>query len=224
MPRTFTRPHLVWGWRGTLTNDVDRYIQALNIALEPLGAGRVERDIFRRHFTRSSPLLFSAILGRALTARERKQASIAFETHLARRPPLQLRPGADELLVRLRRSGCTHSVLSPMHHNVLTRQVSDLGVAPLFTRIEGRKNSSIGPWRQPLVDHASALGASIGDRPIVVIADDPGDVRAAIAHHMHAVPFGEGLTHPDVLSQFGLPVATTLAEAAAIAIEYVHTT
>ncbi|MEV0937623.1 HAD family hydrolase [Streptomyces phaeochromogenes] len=223
MSRIFTRPHLVWGWTGTLTDDTDRYVQALNIALRPLGARQVGLDTFRRQFTTSSSALFAAILGRTLTPRERQQASIAFETHLAHRPPVQLRPGTEQLLARLIRSGCTHSALSLSGNHVVTQQISDLGIAPFFIRTEGLSDASAKPKAHPLANHIRVLRPDIGDRPIVVIGDDADDIRAAVANHVHPVPFAGGRTRPGILSQFGLPVAGTLAQAAALAVAYAHT-
>lgn len=224
MSRIFTRPHLVWGWTGTLTDDTDRYVQALNIALRPLGARQVGLDTFRRQFTTSSSALFAAILGRTLTPRERQQASIAFETHLAHRPPVQLRPGTEQLLARLIRSGCTHSALSLSRNHVVTQQISDLGIARFFIRTEGLSDASVRTKAHPLADHVRALRPDIGNRPIVVIGDDADDIRAAVANHVHPVPFTGGRTRPGILSQFGLPVAGTLAQAAAFAVAYAHTT
>ncbi|MER7930162.1 hypothetical protein ABTY96_44830 [Streptomyces sp. NPDC096057] len=50
------------------------------------------------------------------------------------------------------------------------------------------------------------------------------DVRAALANRVHPVPYAGGLTRRDILRQYGVPVADTLAEASALAVEYAHTT
>ncbi|WP_319647504.1 HAD family hydrolase [Streptomyces stelliscabiei] len=222
MPRTFNRPHLVWGWRGTLADDVQHQVGAVNAALASLGAEPVELDTVRRHFATTAPTLCAAILRRALTYRERVNASVAFETYQSRRPPAELVTGTEKLLARLIRSGCSHSVLSLSAHNGLTQQISDLGIASLFLRVDGRTGPSARSKKQPLAKHVAMLRETIGDRPIVVIGDALDDIRAAIANRVHAVPYAGGLTHSDILRQSGLPVAETLAEAAALAIEHAH--
>lgn len=222
MRRTFNRPHLVWGWRGTLVDDVQHQVGAVNAALASLGAEPVELDTVRRHFAPSAPALCAAILRRALTDRERVRASVAFETYQSRRPPAQLVAGAERLIARLIRSGCSHSVLSLSAHKGLTQHVSDLGVASLFLRVDGRAGPSARRKKQPLATHVAMLRETVGDRPIVVIGDALDDVRAAVANRVHAVPYAGGLTHGDILRQSGLPVAETLAEAAALAIEHAH--
>ncbi len=223
MPRNFSRPHLVWGWRGTLADDVQNQVDAVNAALTALGAQPVDLETVRRHFATSVPAMCAAILGRALTDRERTRASVAFQTYHSRRPPAQLIPGTKELLTRLIRSGCSHSVLSLSAHAFLTQHISGLGVASLFLRVDGRTGPSSRSKKQPLAKHVKMLRQSIGDRPIVLIGDTVDDIRAAFANHVHPVPYAGGLTHPDVLRRSGVPVAETLAEAAALAVAHAHT-
>ncbi|MEV6001524.1 HAD family hydrolase [Streptomyces griseomycini] len=223
MPRNFNRPHLVWGWRGTLADDVQDHVGAVNAALTALGAQPTDLDTVRRHFATSVPVLCAAILGRALTDRERTRASVAFETYHSRLPPAQLMPGTKDLLTRLIRSGCSHSVLSLSAHTFLTQHISGLGIAYLFLRVDGRTGPSSRSKKQPLAKHVKMLRQSIGDRPIVLIGDAVDDVRAALANQVHPVPYAGGLTHPDILRRSGLPVAETLAEAAALAVAHAHT-
>ncbi|MBC9729689.1 HAD family hydrolase [Streptomyces sp. TRM68367] len=222
MPRNFNRPHLVWGWRGTLADDVQRQVGAVNAALASLGTEPVDLDTIRRHFATSAPALCAAILGRALTDRERTQANMAFETFHSRRPPAQLVPGTEDLLARLIRSGCSHSVLSLSAHNGLTRHIADMGIASLFLRVEGRTGPSARSKRQPLAKHVAMLQRTIGNRPIVLIGDAVDDVRAALANQVHPVPYAGGLTHPDILRRSGVPVADSLAQAAAFAVAHAH--
>ncbi|WP_461088039.1 HAD family hydrolase [Streptomyces deserti] len=213
----------MWGWRGTLADDVQRQVDGVNAALTALGAQPVDLDTVRRHFATSAPALCAAILGRALTDRERTQASVAFETHHSRLPPAQLMPGTKELLTRLIRSGCSHSVLSLSAHACLTQHISSLGIASLFLQVDGRTGPSSRSKKQPLAKHVKMLRPSIGDRPIVLIGDAVDDVRAALANQVHPVPYAGGLTHPDILRRSGVPVAETLAEAAALAVAHAHT-
>ena len=223
MPRNFNRPHLVWGWRGTLADDVQRQVGAVNAALASLDAPPVDLDTVRRHFATTASALCAAILGRALTDRERTRASVEFETYHSRRPLAPLMPGTEDLLARLIRSGCSHSVLSLGAHNGLTQHVSDLGIASLFLRVDGRTGPSFRSKKQPLAQHLAMLRQSVGDRPIVLVGDAVDDVRAALANHVHPVPYAGGLTHPDILRRSGVPVAETLAEAAALAVAHAHT-
>ncbi|MFE9882535.1 HAD family hydrolase [Streptomyces sp. NPDC005784] len=222
MPRNFNRPHMVWGWRGTLADDFQHQVGAVNAALASLGAEPVDLDTVRRHFATSAPALCAAILVRALTDRERANASVAFETYHSRRPSAQLMTGSQDLLTRLIRSGCSHSVLSLSAHNGLTQQISDLGITSLFLRVDGRTGPSARSKKQPLAKHVAMLRETIRDRPIVVIGDAVDDIRAAFANRVHPVPYAGGLTHSEILRESGLPVAETLAEAAALAIAHAH--
>ena len=223
MSRNFNRPHLIWGWRGTLADDVQRQVAAVNAALASLGAQPADLDTIRHHFATSAPTLCAGILGRALTDRERTRASVAYETYHSRRPPAGLLPGAEDLLARLIRSGCTHSVLSLSAHNGLTQRISELGVDSLFLRVDGRTGPSARSKKQPLAKHLSALCQTVGDWPIALIGDAVDDIQAAVANQVQPVPYAGGLTHREILRRSGVPVADTLAEAAARAVEYAHT-
>lgn len=222
VPRTYSRPHIVWGWRGTLVDDVGRQAGAVNAALVSLGASPVAFDTVRRHFATSAPATCAGILGRALTDRERTRASVAFEAYHSRWAPADLLPGAGELLTRLLRSGCTHSVLSLSAHHRLTRHISGLGIGSLFLRIDGRRDPALRSKKQPLARHLSTLRQDVGRRPVVVIGDAVDDVRAAFANHVHPVPYAGGMTHFGILRLSGVPVAETLAGAAALAVEHAH--
>ncbi|MEV8547490.1 HAD family hydrolase [Streptomyces sp. NPDC051572] len=224
MPRHFNRPHIVWGWSGTLADDVPLQVAAVNAALAALGAPPVDLDTIRHRFATSPPALCAAILGRPLTDRERARASLVFETHPARRRLTGLLPGTEELLARLIRSGCSHSVLSLGAHRRLTQHIAELGADSFFLRIDGRTGPSARSKTQPLAKHLSALRQTVGDRPVALIGDAVDDIRAAVANQVQPVPYAGGLTHRDVLRRSGVPVADNLAEAAALAVEYAHTT
>lgn len=223
MPRTGSRPHLVWGWRGTLADDVQRQVNAVNAALATLGAKPVNLDTVRCHFATSAPALCARLLQRPLSERERKQVSVAFEMSYSRQPPVQLVPGAHDLLARLHRSGCSHSVLSLSAHSRLTERISELGIAPLFLQIDGRTRPSIRTKKQLLAKHLATLRQDIEDTPVVLIGDAVDDIRAAFTNQIHAIPYVGGLTDPGILRRHGVPVGESLAESAALAVAHAHT-
>ena len=219
MAPTLTRPHLVWDWNCTLADDVERHVEALNAALPPLGARRIDLATFRRLFSIPIPDFYAAVLGRPLTAQEWQQADTAFQSYLANCPPVRLLPGAADLLARLIRAGCTHSVLSLSAHATLTRQITALEIAHLFIRTDGRTGAPGGTKVQALAVHVADLRPSIGNhRPVVIIGDAADDAHAATANGLPAVLYAGGLTGHDALSRVGVPVADTLAQAAALAL------
>jgi len=220
--RTLRRPHLIWGWRGTLADDVEHQVGAVNAALVSLGEQPAGLDTVRRHFATTVSATCAGILGRALSEGERTRAGVAYETYHVQQPSAPLRPETEELLTRLVRSMCSHSVLSLSAHGPLTRHISALGIGSLFVRIDGR-TSSFRSKKQPLTKHLAAVRHVVGQRPIVLIGDAVDDLRAAHANQIHAIAFAGGLTHPDVLRRSAAPVADSLDEAAALAVEYART-
>ncbi|MEV4976241.1 hypothetical protein [Streptomyces scopuliridis] len=76
-------------------------------------------------------------------------------------------PGTKDLLIRLVRSRCSHSILSLNAHNGLTRHIADLGIGSLFLRVDGRTDPSSRSERQPLARDLLAPHKTVGDQPIV---------------------------------------------------------
>lgn len=110
-------------------------------------------------------------------------------------------------------------MLSLSAHSTLTQQITALDIAHLFIRADGRTGAPGGTKTQALAVHVPALRASIGNhRPVVVIGDAADDAHAATANGLPAVLYAGGLTGHDGLSRIGVPVADTLAQAAALAL------
>ncbi|MCM2388821.1 HAD family hydrolase [Streptomyces albipurpureus] len=225
MSRTI-RPHLIWDWSGTLADEARRHTEALNVALAavaPAEATRIDMEDLHRLSQVPEYAAYSSALGRPLTTHEHRLAEAALKGYLASQPPAPLTRGASELLRRLVRSGCSHSVVSLRPHDSLIRHIDALGVAALFIRVDGRRTSSAGSTKsQALARHVRAIRPAIDDRPIIVIGDAPDDAVGAAANGLPVVLYAGGFTSVELLRQIGPPVAVTLAEAAAIAVAHAH--
>ncbi len=212
---TVSRLHVVWDWNGTVKDDLDDHVRALNATLPALGGQPVDRDTYRAKHTVPIPRFYARLLGREITEAEWQSSDAAFLTHL-KAQPVQLRDGAARLLGAVRDLGHTQSLLSLCPHSTLLREVEEAGIGHLFERIDGRTGASGGTKAGALTAHLDALGLSAEPHRVLLIGDAIDDADAAHANGAIAVLHTGGLHHPDKLRATGHPLADSLDQAVAL--------
>ncbi|MFF2819396.1 HAD family hydrolase [Kitasatospora cineracea] len=204
--------HVVWDWNGTIKNDLDDHVAALNATLPTLGGTPIDRDAYQAE--RILPLadFYARLLGREITERERESSDAAFLTHL-RAQPVRLHGRAVELLSLVQEAGHTQSLLSLCPHDTLVREVEEARIGHFFTRIDGRTGPPGDSKAIPLARHLRALGLTGRERRVLVIGDSLDDADSAYANGAIGVLHSEGLHDRDRLAEDGYPVASSLADA-----------
>jgi phosphoglycolate phosphatase len=128
---------IIWDFNGTLVDDVDLALRAINTMLARRGLPAVTRDIYRSVF--GFPLSgYYAKLGMDLS-RETMQG-LADEFHAAYLPGLPacgLQEGVYEILDLATRSGARQFVLSALEESELRRAVIHLEIADRFDATYG---------------------------------------------------------------------------------------
>ncbi|MCX4751250.1 HAD hydrolase-like protein [Kitasatospora sp. NBC_01287] len=207
--------HVVWDWNGTVKDDLDDHVQALNATLPALGGTPVDRETYRAKHTVPIPNFYARLLGRTITEQEWISSDNAFLDHL-RVQPVRVRAGAVELMAALREAGHTQSLLSLCPHTTLVREVEEAGIGHFFERVEGRTGASGGTKAAPLAAHLDALGLTGQGHRVLLVGDAVDDADAAHANGALAVLHTGGLHHPAKLAAAGHPLTDTLAEAVAL--------
>ncbi|WP_224274309.1 HAD family hydrolase [Streptomyces sp. LS1784] len=210
-----TRMHVVWDWNGTVKDDLDDHVSALNATLPALGGAPVDRETYRAKHTVPIPRFYARLLGRTITEQEWISSDNAFLAHL-RAQPVRVRDGATELMTALREAGHTQSLLSLCPHDTLVREVEQAGIGHFFSRYEGRIGPSGGTKAAPLTTHLEALGLTEQANRVLLVGDAVDDADAAHANGAHAVLHTGGLHHPAKLAATGYPLTDTLADAVAL--------
>ncbi|MBL7114577.1 MAG: HAD family hydrolase [Kiritimatiellae bacterium] len=129
--------HIVWDWNGTLLDDVDACVEAINCMMQRRGLGDLERtryvDIFEfpvKNYYRG--------LGFDLDNEDWDEMALEFHEHYARTARTAgLREGIRELLEYLRDGGMPMSVLSACEENILNRMMAERCVDTFFSRVHG---------------------------------------------------------------------------------------
>lgn len=60
-----TRMHVVWDWNGTVKDDLDDHVAALNATLPALGGEPVDRETYRAKHTVPIPNFYARLLARS---------------------------------------------------------------------------------------------------------------------------------------------------------------
>ncbi|MFD9592516.1 HAD family hydrolase [Kitasatospora sp. NPDC003701] len=203
---------IIWDWNGTLRDDVQDHLDALNTTLPDLGSDPITLERYRAEHRTPIRDFYDALLDRTLTDQQWHDADAAFQRELAQHP-VRLQPGTRDLLLRLRARGIRQSLLSLSLHDRLLTEVGKTGITGLLDRIDGRHEPVVGSKAPAMALHIAALGAATDPARTLVIGDTVDDALAALSVGAVPVLHTSGLHSPQRLATAGVPVADGLEAA-----------
>jgi phosphoglycolate phosphatase-like HAD superfamily hydrolase len=205
--------HVVWDWNGTILDDNDAVVTAVNSVCAAFGRAAIDlaylQSIYRR------PLLssYQELLGRDLTTDD--WANIDRTYHHAYRELLhttRLAPGVPAELHRWAERGGSQSLLSMWFHDELVPLVTEHGLADLFARVDGLRVDVGGHGKAAhLIEHLEAL--QVDPDEVTLIGDVLDDADAAEAAGTRCVLVTTGVMARSTLESAGVPVVDSVAEA-----------
>lgn len=209
-----TVPYVLWDWNGTLLDDTDAAIGALNAVLRRRRLPAISRAWYREHFAFPVRPVYAAC-GIDL-AREDWDA-LAQEYHDAYAAlPKQLNAEARTALSRVRSAGGGQSIISALRQDLLDAAVDEAGLRGFFDFVYGVDNldgaSKLGRARALLARlpaHATAHG-------VTLIGDALHDKEVAEALGIGCVLCAQG-GHSAARLRAVAPTGGTLLEALALA-------
>jgi phosphoglycolate phosphatase-like HAD superfamily hydrolase len=209
--------HLVWDWNGTLFDDHEAVVAAVNDALAGLGVAAIDADTYRTHFTRPVERFYEAVAGRAITAAEWRALDDAYhDSYQAWVERLGLAADALAALEAAEAAGLRQSLLSMWRHQDLVPLVERLGIGRFFARVDGLRVPGGAGKAEHLVEHLAALG--VDPAGAVLVGDALDDLHAAQAVGARCVLFDGGSHHRHVLEATGVPVVDSLTAAVSAAL------
>ncbi|MGN0846951.1 MAG: HAD family hydrolase [Kiritimatiellia bacterium] len=129
--------HIIWDWNGTLIDDVDAGVSALNKMLATRGLATITRDFYRANF--GFPVRpFYAQLGMNPDA-EWERICVEFHDFFHAEPQ-HIRPDTRAALDYVRARGVHQSILSALRQDLLLRDTADAGLQEFFDEIYGVDN------------------------------------------------------------------------------------
>ena len=200
--------HIVWDWNGTLLDDVQPAVNAINRMLAARGLPPTDVPSYRatfgfpvRHYYRT--------IGIALADAEWDTVAREFHDFFLAEPGLHLRPEAGSVLRFCREAGCGLAVLSASEQSILNRMLADAGLAGFFDHVQGVDNlyghSKLEMGRR-LLTQLTADGRAL------FVGDTLHDHEVATALGCDCLLIAEGHQTPERLLAAGCPVVPRLAD------------
>jgi phosphoglycolate phosphatase-like HAD superfamily hydrolase len=208
--------HVVWDWNGTILDDNDAVVTAVNTVCTAFGRAPIDLDYLRSIYRRPLRDCYRELLGRELSTDD--WAEIDRRYHAAYRellPTTRLTPGIPDELFRWQEAGGSQSLLSMWFHDELVPLVGEHGLAELFARVDGLRVDVGGHGKAAhLIEHLTALRLDPAD--VLLVGDVLDDAAAAEAAGAHCVLVTTGITSRPALLASGVPVVDSIAEALAV--------
>ncbi|MBI3688343.1 MAG: HAD family hydrolase [Actinobacteria bacterium] len=216
-PASDGRPaHIVWDWNGTLLDDNEAVLSAVNAVCASFGRPALTMAEWRAAFFRPLDRCYERLLGQPLTAADWGRIDRHYHhTYAGLLPEVRLAAGVPEALHTWSAGGGTQSLLSMWFHDDLVDLVDRLGLTGHFALVDGLRQDVGGGSKAEYLDrHLAALRLPPAD--VVLIGDVVDDAVAARSVGAGCVLVSTGVAARAVLVETGWPVADSVAAALAV--------
>ncbi len=215
--RRVSGKHVVWDWNGTLLDDLGIVIQAANRCLEPFGAGPIDEEDYRDHYTRPVRAFYNSLLSREITEDEWNVLNDTFhDAYFTLAESVSLTSDTLAAFDAVETLGWRQSLLSMSPQLWLDGIVDRFGLRPRLDLVTGLSGPTGGLKAEHLEAHLVELG--LDGSNVVMVGDTPDDVAAANHVGATAILYHGGSHHLDLLQRQDVPVAETLVEAVELAV------
>lgn len=206
-------PYIIWDWNGTLLDDVDAAVSALNHMLADRHLPLTTREFYRAHFGFPARAFYEQL--HMDPDDDWDRICIDFHRYIAEAPQ-SIRTTAPSALALARDLGLGQSILSALREDILRRNISLAGIAQFFDEIYGVDNldgaSKLARGHE-LVAALRSNGKLPPSRPLYFIGDTLHDAEVAAAMGASAVLVDGGHQTAERLASSGLFVAASLTHA-----------
>jgi phosphoglycolate phosphatase-like HAD superfamily hydrolase len=210
--------HVVWDWNGTLLDDLDVVVSAVNDTLATVNRAPITIREYGANYTRPVLRFYERLLGRAVTNEEWLAFDDAFHESYGRLvESAGLADDALEALNAASASGVGQSLLSMYWHDELIPQVERFGLNQFLIRVDGLRGTpgdkKVSYLERHIREVETARATQLDPAAVLVIGDALDDADAARTLGMSCVLY-DGGSHPaEQLESAGLPVVGSLMEA-----------
>lgn len=205
--------HIVWDWNGTLLDDNDVVLAAVNEVCVGFGRTALTWDEWRELYARPLRRTYEQVLDRALTDEDWARIDRLYhERYDLQLHTCGLAKGVPDQLHAWSASGRTQSLLSMWFHAQLVPTVERFGLTELFRRVDGLTTEVGGDSKaEHLVNHLRAQ--DLDPTEVLVIGDVVDDALAADAAGARCILVATGAMSRAALMRTGAPVADSIPEA-----------
>ena len=207
-------PLIVWDFNGTLLNDLQACIDALNALLRPRGLAPMSRERYRETFDFPVASFYHDLGMDPATPYDWEALAESFHMRYLFSKSLALQPGAAEAVQTFRAAGLRQGVLSALEQNVLTIQLQQFGLADAMDFICGSSNLEGA-------SKAEAARALSLQGHVILIGDTLHDAEVARKEGWDCILCAAGHQTAERLKASGFTVIDSLREVPALVFEKV---
>jgi len=201
--------HVIWDFNGTIMDDVDIAVAAVNDMLEKRGMVPTNRTDYLRMI--ESPIIeyYKKIFDLSKVSFDDIQVEF-LESYNRRLPEAGLLPGVSAALEHFHRSGIRQSILSSFEQGRLRKMVADLGIDGYFDSISGADNTRA----EGKVERGLQWLRESGAEPsrVLVLGDLDHDYELASRLGADCILIAAGHQHSHALEKCGCPVLPSAAQ------------
>lgn len=204
--------HVVWDWNGTLLDDVEHAMVALNGLLDERGITRIDRAHYREHF--GFPVRdFYVRLGFDFSSDVFETVSERFiANYRAAAREAVTHPGALETVVELQRLGVAQSVLSALEITLLSAMLQTYGLTPYLTHVRGLSDLHAASKVALGIELMRVLSQDLEPHQVLFVGDTLHDYETAAAMGCEVLLFSGGHQTPERLQRSGARLIHSLSE------------
>lgn len=200
--------HLIWDWNGTLLDDVDACVAAINVLLQRRGLPAVNRARYVRVFDFPVRDYYHSV---GFDLKRENWDAVTLEYHAAYAVAAlaaPLRPHTARVLQQLRGAGWRQSILSASEQRLLRRMVSERGIIDAFDQLYGRDDFQA----HSKFEQGRRLLDTLGLSPdaVLLVGDTRHDAEVARALGCDCLLIANGHSDPVRLAACGAPIVNDM--------------
>lgn len=198
-------PLLLWDFNGTLLDDVQACLDALNALLRPRGIAPLTREDYRRTFRFPVAEFYRGLGMVPADPFDWEALAESFHMRYLFSKTLAPQPGAAEAVAAFRAAGIRQGVLSALEQGLLEIQLRQFGFADAMDFVCGSRNYD-GASKEAAARALALRG------PVVLVGDTLHDAEVARSQGWDCVLCAAGHQTEGRLRTSGFPVIPTLRD------------
>ena len=204
------RTTIIWDWNGTLLDDAEICLVAINKMLKSRNLPELSLSTYRYVFT--FPVIeYYKKVGFDFDIEEWEPVAMEFiNLYLSALPSCGLTPFAAKTLETFKQKGYRQAIISAMQHDALLKSVSALGISEYFDYIGGIGDHYGGGKIDNARNYLTLSGLS--PEKITLIGDTLHDSQVANELNCKCILVATGHQSFQRLSNMGVPVINNLSE------------
>ncbi len=198
--------YILWDWNGTLLDDLDASLFAVNDMLEMYGKPPLDLDTYYSYIDTPIYKFYEKIFDLNVVTMEIIKPLFG-EFYIKHEDKITLADGAEQAIEKCCQAGIKQYILSAAHIDDLSRHAKKLGVYDRFDKIEAATDYEAGSK----IDRAKKLmlNENIVASECVMVGDTLHDFETANALGVECILYSKGHTDYETLKNTGKQVCSS---------------